>query len=146
MFQTVQKNPADMIEQRFGATITTSGESMTLNLNCPATNRISAKYTATANEIRFSSTANEVHVYTRVAAGAGGAGSGGASSGGTLDASDCQAVAAQQKQNMLALGCIDTSAELEAGCNSLYETKMCTAEWEPLVDCLTPRPASDFEL
>ncbi len=83
VFQTVQKDPAEMIEKRFGATITTSDGSMTLNLNCPATKIISAKYTATANEIRFSSTANEVHVYTRVGSSTGGAGSGGAGAGGT---------------------------------------------------------------
>ena len=75
----------------------------------------------------------------------GSTGGDGSSGGGSVDASNCQAVGAQQKAWLSERGCVDNSAELEAGCKSLYATNTCTAEWEPLIDCLMPKPASDFE-
>ena len=78
-------------------------------------------------------------------AGAGPTGAAGASPGNSVDATDCEAVGAQQKRRITALGCEDTSAHIAAGCASLYATKMCTAQWEALIDCLTPKPNSDFE-
>lgn len=78
-------------------------------------------------------------------AGSGPTGVAGSSSGNSPDASDCRAVGAQQKSRITALGCDDTSAQIEAGCSSLYATKMCTAQWELLIDCITPKPNSDFE-
>jgi len=71
------------------------------------------------------------------------AGSGTAGSSSVPD--DCDAVGAQQKSRITALGCDDTSATIAAGCKALYAANACVTEWETLIDCITPKPNSDFE-
>jgi hypothetical protein len=76
---------------------------------------------------------------------AGGGGAGQAGSTTVSDPSDCDAVGAQQKARITALGCKDTSATIAAGCRALYAGDLCTTEWESLLACISPRPSSDFE-
>jgi len=76
-------------------------------------------------------------------AGSSSAGTSGGSS--TTDPTDCEAVGAQQKARITALGCADTSADIENGCKALYAARACTSEWEALIECITPKSNSDFE-
>lgn len=73
---------------------------------------------------------------------AAGASAAGASS---VDPTDCAAVAAQQKSRITALGCKDTSQDIKDGCDLIYASKLCVSEWEALIECITPKPNSDFE-
>jgi hypothetical protein len=76
------------------------------------------------------------------AAGASGSGQAGSSS---VDPTDCAAVGAQQKSRITALGCKDTSGEIQEGCELLYSASVCVPQWEALIRCITPKPNSDFE-
>lgn len=65
--------------------------------------------------------------------------------GGAPKPSDCDAVGRQQQALISAAGCSDNSATIVAGCRALYSSKMCVAEWESLITCISAREDSDFE-
>lgn len=65
--------------------------------------------------------------------------------GGSVNPSDCSAVGAKEKSLSAAAGCKDTSADVVTACNALYAAKLCTAEWEKLINCISPKPSSDFQ-
>ena len=64
---------------------------------------------------------------------------------GGVNPSDCAAVGAKQKSITTALGCKDTSSGIVSECQALYASKTCTAQWEKLIDCISPKPNSDFQ-
>ena len=68
----------------------------------------------------------------------------GSPSSGTLDTKDCDAVGARYKSLSNAAGCTDDSAMLITNCKALFAAKVCTDEFEALVGCIAPKPASDF--
>lgn len=64
-FLSVRDNEA---EQRASGTLTVSGNDIVILFTCPSTQGASAKYTATATELRMyeiSSGTNEIHVFTK---------------------------------------------------------------------------------
>jgi hypothetical protein len=69
----------------------------------------------------------------------------GSDDNGTLNPSDCSAVGAKEKSLIAALGCKDTSSDIVTSCQNLYAAKLCTNEWEKLINCISPRPTSDFQ-
>jgi len=72
-------------------------------------------------------------------------GSDDAPGGSSVSPSDCPAVAAKLKALSGAVGCDDSSADIEASCKFLYEAKTCTSEWAGLINCVAPKPSSDFQ-
>ena len=81
---------------------------------------------------------------TSTAGSGGGTGSAGAGSG-SVDPKDCEAVGAIQKKLIADLGCSDNSAAIVSGCKLIYANNFCKTEWEVLMNCITPKPSSDFE-
>jgi hypothetical protein len=64
---------------------------------------------------------------------------------GAIDAKDCDAVGARLKSLNTAVGCTENSAQLTASCKFLYSSKLCTTQWEALVNCIAVKPATDFQ-
>lgn len=69
----------------------------------------------------------------------------GSDDSGGVNPSDCAAVAAKQKSLAAAVGCKDASAGFQTACSTLYAAKICTNEWAAAINCISPRPSSDFE-
>ncbi len=65
--------------------------------------------------------------------------------GSSVDPANCAAVATKAKALSQAVGCKDNSATISSSCQSLYAAKKCTTEWAGLINCIAPRPASDFQ-
>lgn len=64
---------------------------------------------------------------------------------GAVSPSDCPAVGAKAKSIAAAIGCKDNSATITSTCQQLYAAKLCTNEWAGLINCISPKPNSDFQ-
>jgi hypothetical protein len=69
----------------------------------------------------------------------------GSDDSGGVSPSDCPAVGAKAKSIATAIGCTDTSADITSTCQQLYAAKLCTNEWAGLINCISPKPNSDFQ-
>lgn len=65
-------------------------------------------------------------------------------SSGSVDPKNCDSVGARYKSLSNAAGCKDDSAELTASCKQLRSFNICVSQFEALVSCIAPKPASDF--
>jgi hypothetical protein len=69
----------------------------------------------------------------------------GSDDNGAVNPADCSAVGAKQKSLSAAVGCKDMSSDFVTACNALYAAKICTSQWEGLMNCISPKPSSDFQ-